>query len=64
MVAAIRVSNNENRSAALEAEIQVITLGTDVTWVAIPREYFVELGMANYRASPFPITIKVEQANG
>ncbi len=48
----------------LEAEVQVIALGDQLAWVALPGEIFVELGMALKQASPFPYTIIVELANG
>ncbi len=48
----------------LEAEVQVVALGKHIAWVAIPGEYFTELGMAIKRASPYPYTIIVELANG
>lgn len=48
----------------LEAEVQVVTLGTDIAWVALPGEIFVELGLAIRRASPFPCTAVVELAGG
>lgn len=48
----------------LEAEVQVIALGDQLAWVALPGEIFVELGMAVKQASPFPYTVVVELANG
>jgi hypothetical protein len=48
----------------LEAEVQVIALGDQLAWVALPGEIFVELGMAIKQASPFPYTIVAELANG
>ncbi|MEW6304805.1 MAG: hypothetical protein AB1705_15125 [Verrucomicrobiota bacterium] len=47
-----------------DAEVQVIALGNDIAWVALPGEIFVELGMAIKEASPFKHTIVVELANG
>jgi hypothetical protein len=44
------------------AEIQVLTAGP-VAFVAIPGEYFVELGMRIQKESPFPYTFIVELAN-
>ncbi len=44
------------------AEIQVLTVGP-VAFVAIPGEYFVELGMRIQKESPFPYTFIVELAN-
>jgi hypothetical protein len=48
----------------LEAEVQVVALGREVAWVAIPGEYFAELGIAIKRGSPYPYTVVVELANG
>jgi len=48
----------------LQAEVQVIALGDQLAWVALPGEIFVELGMAIKQASPFPCTIVAELANG
>ena len=49
---------------AVEAEVQVITLGRDIAWVGLPGEIFAELGTAIKAASPFPRTIIAELANG
>jgi neutral ceramidase len=49
---------------AIEAEVQVITLGDQLAWVGLPGEIFVELGTAIKTASPFPQTIVAELANG
>jgi neutral ceramidase len=46
----------------IAAEIQVIAVGP-VALVGIPGELFVELGMQIQKASPFPHTFIVEQAN-
>jgi len=48
----------------LEAEVQVISLGQDIAWVALPGEIFVEIGLAIKAASPFKYTIIAELANG
>ncbi len=48
----------------LEAEVQIIALGPELAWVALPGEIFVELGVAIKKASPFRQTIIVELANG
>lgn len=48
----------------LEAEVQVIALGEDLAWVALPGEMFVELGLDVKKRSPFKHTIIVELANG
>ena len=47
-----------------EAEVQVITLGRDLAWVALGGEVFVELGLSIKAASPFQQTHVVELANG
>jgi hypothetical protein len=48
----------------LELEMQVISLGRDVAWVAWPGEIFVELGLSVKAGSPFTHTYNVELANG
>ncbi|GAB4127957.1 neutral/alkaline non-lysosomal ceramidase N-terminal domain-containing protein [Thermopirellula anaerolimosa] len=48
----------------LAAEVQVITLGDDLAWVALPGEVFVTLGLNIKAASPFRHTFVVELANG
>jgi neutral ceramidase len=48
----------------LELEMQVITLGREVAWIAWPGEIFVELGLSAKAGSPFPHTYNVELANG
>lgn len=55
---------HERHGKPQEAEVQVIALGRDVAWVALPGEIFVELGLAIKKASPFPQTIVAELANG
>lgn len=47
-----------------EVEVQVIALGTDVAFVSLPGEIFVELGLAIKAASPFRHTFIAELANG
>ena len=47
-----------------EVEVQVITLGTNIAWVSLPGEIFVELGILIKRASPFRYTMIAELANG
>ncbi|NLF74035.1 MAG: hypothetical protein GX575_33945 [Candidatus Anammoximicrobium sp.] len=47
-----------------EAEVQVMTLGPDLAWVALSGEVFVELGLSIKAASPFRQTHIVELANG
>jgi neutral ceramidase len=46
-----------------QAEVQVLSLGSDVAWVGLPGEVFVELGLAIKRRSPFPHTYVVSLAN-
>ena len=41
----------------LDVEVQVITLGNDLAWVALPGEVFVEIGLAIKRGSPFRVTM-------
>jgi hypothetical protein len=48
----------------LDAEVQVIALGDQIAWVAVPGELFTELGASIKRASPFPLTIVAELAHG
>jgi hypothetical protein len=48
----------------LEAEVQVIALGDDLAFVALPGEVFVELGLAVKKESPFRHTAIAELANG
>ena len=48
----------------IEAEVQVIALGDDLAFVALPGEIFVELGLAVKQGSPFRHTIIAELANG
>lgn len=45
-------------------EVQVVTLGSDLAWVSLPGEVFVELGLSIKAASPFKQTQLVELANG
>lgn len=47
----------------LDVEVQVIALGDDVAFVALPGEIFVELGLAIKKASPFKHTMLIELAN-
>jgi len=48
----------------LEAEVQVISLGQEIAWVALPGEIFVELGLSIRHDSPFRLTLIAELANG
>jgi hypothetical protein len=54
----------ERQGRPWEAEVQVITLGRDLAWVALSGEVFVELGLSIKAASPFRQTHIVELANG
>lgn len=64
LVRAFKIADVDARKGRpLEAEVQVISLGRDVAWVALPGEIFTELGMAIKKASPFPYTVVVELAN-
>jgi hypothetical protein len=47
-----------------EVEVQVISMGDDVAWVALPGEIFVNLGLAIKEASPYRYTMIAELANG
>ncbi len=55
---------HERQGRPLEAEVQVMTLGSDLAWVALPGEIFVEIGLAIKQASPFAVTVVTELANG
>ena len=46
------------------AEVQVVALGSDLAWVSLPGEIFVELGLSIKAASPFKQTHIAELANG
>jgi hypothetical protein len=48
----------------IEVDVQVIALGQDIAWVALPGELFVELGLSVKAGSPFHQTNIVELANG
>ena len=47
-----------------EVEVQVITLGNSLAWVALPGEVFVQLGLDLKLDSPFEQTMIAELANG
>jgi neutral ceramidase len=47
-----------------EVEVQVIAIGTEVAFVSLPGEIFVELGLDIKKRSPFPHTHLIELANG
>jgi hypothetical protein len=64
-VKAFRVLDVQSREGRpWEVEVQVIALGSDVAFVALPGEIFVELGLAIKAASPFKHTFNIELANG
>lgn len=48
----------------IEAEVQIISLGKEIAWIALPGEVFVELGVALKKRSPFPHTLITTLANG
>ena len=48
----------------LDAEVQVIALGDQIAFVALPGEIFVELGLTLKQDSPYANTIIAELANG
>ncbi len=48
----------------IEVDVQVIALGRDIAWVALPGELFVELGLGVKAGSPFRQTNVVELAGG
>jgi hypothetical protein len=53
----------ERKGKPLQVEVQVIALGDELAWVALPGEIFVELGLGLKKRSPFPETFVVELAN-
>lgn len=63
-VDAFKILNVLARNRRPRAEVQVISLGDQLAWVALPGEIFVELGLAIKQASPFPHTIIASLANG
>ena len=56
------VARREGRP--LEAEVQAISLGDDLAFVALPGEIFVELGLVVKAQSPYRHTMIAELANG
>jgi len=54
----------DRKGKPLDAEVQVIALGNDIAWVALPGEIFTELGMEIKKASPFKTTIVAELGHG
>jgi neutral ceramidase len=55
---------SERLGKPISVEVQVISLGSDVAWVSLPGEIFVELGLAIKAKSPFRTTVIAELANG
>ncbi len=55
---------NAREGRPWEVEVQVMALSDQLAWVSLPGEIFVELGLALKKASPFPVTILAELANG
>ncbi|MGP0063301.1 MAG: hypothetical protein ACLQGP_06810 [Isosphaeraceae bacterium] len=65
MVAALKTLDVAARQGRpQEVEVQVVALGSELAWVSLPGEIFVELGLAIKQDSPFPRTIIAELANG
>jgi len=54
----------DRKGEPFHVEVQVVTLGRDLAWVALPGEIFVELGLSLKMDSPFPQTMIAELANG
>ena len=54
----------ERKGKPLDAEVQVLSFGRSIGFVALPGEIFVEHGLAIKQASPFPLTVIAELANG
>ncbi len=48
----------------LSVEVQVLSLGSDLAFVSLPGEIFVQLGLDIKRGSPFKNTVIAELANG
>jgi hypothetical protein len=55
---------HNRKGEPIPAEVQVISLGSDVAWVGLPGEIFVDLGLSIKENSPFALTQVVELANG
>jgi hypothetical protein len=65
LVNAFKILDVADRNGApIETEVQVISMGDQLAWVALSGEIFTELGLAIKLASPFQYTIVVELANG
>ena len=54
---------SEYKGKPIDAEVEVVSLGSDLAWVGLPGEVFVELGMAIKHASLFRYTIVDERSN-
>jgi len=64
-VKAYRILDIEARQGKpFDVDVQVVTLGDEIAWVALPGEVFVELGLSIKAASPFLQTNIVELSNG
>jgi hypothetical protein len=64
-VRAFRILDVDARKGApIEAEVQVMTFGSEVALVGLPGEVFSSLGRAIKARSKFPLTIVVSLANG
>ena len=57
------VSVAERNGEPIRAEVQVLSIGRDVAFVALPGEIFTELGLAIKLASPFAWTSVITLAN-
>lgn len=55
--------HNEAGRQWFEAEVQVIALGSELAWVGLPGEMFVEFGIALKQTSPYKFTMIHELAN-
>jgi len=65
MVEAFRILDVDARGGKpIEAEVQVISCGKEIAWVAMPGEIFVQLGLTVKDGSPFATTVIHELANG
>jgi len=65
MVEAFRILDVEARKGEpIQAEVQVVSIGTEIAWVGLPGEMFVQLGLAIKDGSPFATTTINELANG
>jgi hypothetical protein len=54
----------ERRGKLIEAEVQVVSFGPDLAWLALPGEIFMELGLAIKQGSPFPLSDLKAHAQG